>query len=329
MEEISRRVQQEQQPEYLYVLINNLIEILLHLDKNVDAYENMISYFKRVIQSLLEQKEVGKAVGILKNLNDTTELGGLTDNQIFALHRIFEIASEASSIELLGKGLEGNGEADPESIRQYLQFLTKQAVDPLCFLLGELESEKWRKVICDCLADLCKEEINPLGKFLSDSNPFLVSQILRILEKVGHPSTLKYLGNLIDHNDSKVREEVLKLIAQFGEEGTDFVRKFLTDSLPEIRGKASRILARMNKDGAVKSLMEIIFSEDFYRRNYEEKASFLMALAETRSEEAIPILKKIAKKRKWFKKGKWDEMRLCAANVLKVMEGGPRQGAQR
>jgi HEAT repeat protein len=85
----------------------------------------------------------------------------------------------------------------------------------------------------------------------------------------------------------------------------------------------------MAKDQAVKPLLEIILSEDFYKRDYDEKVSFFRALGETGSEEAIPILKKIAKKRKWFKKGKWDEMRLCAANVLKVMEGGPRQGAQR
>jgi HEAT repeat protein len=96
-----------------------------------------------------------------------------------------------------------------------------------------------------------------------------------------------------------------------------------------MRGKASLILARMAKDRAVKPLTEIILSEDFYKRDYDEKVSFFRALGETGSEEAIPMLKKIAKKRRWFKRGKWDEMRLCAANVLKVMEGGPRQVAQR
>ena len=65
--------------------------------------------------------------------------------------------------------------------------------------------------------------------------------------------------------------------------------------------------------------MEIILSEDFYKRDYEEKASFFRALGETGSREVIPILKKIAKKRKWLQKAKWDEMRLCASNTLKMM----------
>jgi hypothetical protein len=52
-EAILREAQQEQQPEYILVLINNLIEILLHLGEDADAYENMISYFDRVIEYLL------------------------------------------------------------------------------------------------------------------------------------------------------------------------------------------------------------------------------------------------------------------------------------
>jgi hypothetical protein len=70
----------------------------------------------------------------------------------------------------------------------------------------------------------------------------------------------------------------------------------------------------------VKPLTEIILSEDFYKRDYQEKASFFRALGETGSIEVIPILKKIAKKRRWFKKAKWDEMRLCATNTLRMIE---------
>ena len=61
-EEINRIAQQEQQPEHLYVLIDNLIEILLHLGEDIDAYENMIAFFQRTIESLLDQGDVKRAV---------------------------------------------------------------------------------------------------------------------------------------------------------------------------------------------------------------------------------------------------------------------------
>jgi hypothetical protein len=318
LEEIYRRAHREQQPEYLYVLVNNLIEILLHLGESTGAYENMISYFEQLIKSLLEEGEIGKVVAILNNLNDTTVSMALKDKQAFVVHRILEIPSNSSIVELFGKAMK-EGEVGSESILQYLRLLTKQAVGPLCYLLRELESERWRNLVCERLSELCREEIEPLGKFLSDSNSFFVSQILHILGRVGHPSTLKYLGGLVNHEDPNVRKETLKLIPKFGEKGKNLIRKFLTDSVPEIRGKASLMFAKMAKDRAVKPLMEIILSEDFYRRDFKEKASFFRALGETGSEEAIPILKKFAKRRRWFKKTKWDEMEVCAANTLRMM----------
>ncbi|MGZ3495286.1 MAG: HEAT repeat domain-containing protein, partial [Thermodesulfobacteriota bacterium] len=117
----------------------------------------------------------------------------------------------------------------------------------------------------------------------------------------------------------KVREETLQVLNKFGRNGKDLIQKFLGDSTSGIRAKAALLLSRNAKREAVKPLAEIILSENFYKRDYEEKASFFRALGETGSEEVIPMLKKIAKKRSWFQKGRWDEMRQCAANTLKMM----------
>jgi len=320
-EEMSRRAQQEQHPEHLYVLIDNLIEILLHLGEDIDAYENMIAFFQRAIESLLDQGEVKRAVETLNHLNETIESIVLKDKQIFAIRRILETSSSPQAVERLGKMLKTDGEIDSESTRQYLQFLTAQAVDPLCLLLGQLESGKWRRIICDRLVELSQTEIQPLTRYLSDPNPLVVSQILYVLGKIGHPSTLKFLGPLVTHSDPKMREEALRLITRFEEKGKDLLQRFLKDPHPEIRGKASLALAKTAKGQAVKPLAEIILSADFFKRSYEEKASFFKALGETGSQEAIPFLQKIAKKRRWFQKAKWNEMRQCASMTLKMIGG--------
>jgi len=323
MTEINREIQQEQQPEHLYVLIDNLIEILLHLGEDMDAYENLISYFERTIESLLKQKDVERAVALLMNLRNIKESIAKENKQILAIRRILDTSTNPHFIELIGMAMRGSEEMDPTPILQYLQLLTKEAIDPLCLLLGGIESAKWRKVVTDLVIELSREDIQPLTKFLADRNSIVVRQILSILEKIGHPSTVKYLGNLVTHGDSKVREATLQLLTQFGDKGKDLIQKFLKDPVAEIRAKASLILARMAKNQAVKPLVEIILSEEFYKRNYEEKASFFRALRETGSEEVIPVLKKIASKKMWFnKKAKWDEMRLCATNTLKMMGDG-------
>jgi hypothetical protein len=319
MMEIGRELQGEQESDYFYDLVRNLVEILLHLDANMNAYENMISYFGRIIQTLLEKEEVGKVVAILKHLRYTMESIALKDKQILAINRILETSSDSLHIQLIGKVIKSNEGMNSETVLQYLRLLTKKSIDPLCHLLGELESEKWKKVVTNFLVELSRKDIHTLAKFLSDHNSVLVRQILCILEKVRHPSTVDYLENLVVHKDLKVRELTLHMVIQAGEKGKDLLQKFLRDPVPTIRIKASLNLARMAKDKAVKPLMEIILSEDFNKRDYEEKATFFKALGETGSKEVIPALKEIAKKRIWFKRRKWEEMRTCATNTLKMM----------
>jgi hypothetical protein len=319
-EEIQKEIQEEQQAQYLFVVIDNLIEILLHLGEDVDAYENMISYFERALASFLKGGEVGKAAAILKKLSDTLESMVLKDKQIFAIRRILETASSGWSVELIGKAMKNNGEVNTEFILHYLRFMTKQATEPLCQLLGELESGKWRKFICERLIELSQEDVQPLGKFLSNPNPLVVSHILYVLGKTGHPHTLKLLSPLVHHQERTVREETLQLLGKYGDKGRELLLKFLKDPLPEIRGKTSILFARTQKEHAVRTLMEIILAEDFFKREYEEKAAFFKALGETKSAEAIPALKKIAKKRRWFQRTKWNEMRQCATATLRMLE---------
>ena len=118
----------------------------------------------------------------------------LKDKQIFALRRIFEISSSVQSVALLGKAMKGDGTVDKESVNQYLQLLTKQAIVPLCQLLGELESGKWREVVCEIIVKLSREEIQPLIKFLSAPSPFLVCHIIYILRKIGNPVCIEIFG---------------------------------------------------------------------------------------------------------------------------------------
>jgi HEAT repeat protein len=243
------------------------------------------------------------------------------EKQTVALGRILESSSKPHFILMVGEAMKSNPEMEPKPVLQYLQFLTAQAVGPLCQVLSRLESGKWRKVITDYLIELSRGDIQPLTPFLSDRNPNVVRQILSILEKINHPSTPKYLGSLVAYPDLRLREATLQLLIQFGEKSKDLVLRFLKDPAAEIRAKASILLARMAKQQAVKPLMEIILSEEFYKRDYEEKASFFRALAETGSQEVIPVLQKIAGKKNLFNKGKWEEMRICATNTLKMIGG--------
>lgn len=318
MMELNQQIQAEQEPEHLYVLIDHLTEILLHLGEEKEALENLTSYYERILESLLRERDVERMVAILMKLREIRNSIG-EERQTVGLQRILESSTKPHFILLVGEAIKGNPEMEPGPVLQYFQFLTPQAIAPLCQVLSRLESSKWRKIITDLLVELSREDIQPLIPFLSDRNPNVARQILFILEKINHPSTPKYLGSLVTHPDLRLREATLQMLTKLGEKSKDLVLRFLKDPAAEIRARASIVLARMARQQAVKPLMEIILSEEFYKRDYEEKASFFRALGETGSKEVIPMLQKIAAKRNLFSKGKWEEMRLCANNTLKMM----------
>ena len=324
MKEINREIEGEQNRNAVRNLADSLIEILVHLGEDREAHENMIAYFERTLESLLERKNVGEAATLLRSLKATEESMALEDRQRSAIHRIIETTSGPHFIELLGKNMRGNGEANTEPVLDYLRMLTKQVVDPLCHLLVELEPGRWKKLVSDFLAELSRDDIQPLIKFLSDGNPILVCHILYILGKVNHPSTMTYLQELAGHEDPRVREVTLQVLTQCGDQGTGVMQKFLKDDRTEIRSRAALLFARFAKGQAVEPLAQIVLSDGFQKRGFEEKASFLRALGETASPEAIPVLKKVAKKRFWFRGVRRNEMRLCAAHTLKMMEAEKR-----
>jgi hypothetical protein len=319
IEEVSQEVDEQQQPSQLYDSVIALIEILLHLGENKETYKNLVSYLIKFMESLISQGEISKVVAISKVIDEIMNSMVLKDKQTLALQSVLDILSSPHSIEQIGKAMVEEA-ADSESIIQYFHFLKKQAIDPLCYMLMKLNSEEWRKFIYDRLIEFCKDEIEPLTKHLSDPNPFFVFNILSILEKIKHPATPEYLGKLVIHEDTKIRWETLQLLSHFGGKGVNLVKKLLTDASPKIRAKASFILAKIDKNQAEKVLTETIHSEDFFKREFEEKSSFFMALGGIGSKEALSVLEGIAKKRKWFKGEKWSETQLCAANVLKVID---------
>ncbi len=116
-----------------------------------------------------------------------------------------------------------------------------------------------------------------------------------------------------------MREETLKLITRFEEKGKDLLQRFLKDSHPEIRGKASLALAKAAKGQAVKPLTEIILSEDFSNGATRRRLLSLRPWERRDPKRRFPSFRKIAKKRRWFQKAKWDEMRQCASMALKMM----------
>ena len=317
---INRVINQEADISFISTLVDGLIEILLHLGEDLEPYENMVTFFDRALEFLVLKGEFKTAGKILKNLREVLDSMALKDNQIFTINRIFEGAGSPRTIELTAETLKHEGFFDLNTSYQYFDLLPKSAIKPLCNMLGQLESPKARKLIAEIIGRKVKGDLEMLTPFLKDKSWIVVCYAINIIGNSGDRNATKYLAQTINHPDERVRRTVLKALSQYGsKEIKGLLIKMLNDDTSYIRSQAVIHLARSFKHEALKPILAVIQSEPFLDRDFSEKAAFFRALGEIRSNEPLPVLRKILKKKSWFQRSKWDELQVCAIGALRMI----------
>ncbi len=317
---INRLITQEGNISSISTLVESLIEILLHLAEDLEPYENMVTFFDRALEFLVLKGEFKTAGQILKNLREILVSMALKDNQIYAINRILEGVGSSRMIELAAQTLKHEGFFDLNTGREFFNLLPKSAIEPLCNMLGQLESPKARKFIAEIIGRKAKDDLDVLVPFLKDKRWMLVCHIINIIAISGDGNAIKYLFQTINHPDERVRRTVLKALSRYGsKEIRPLLIKMLNDESPYIRSQAVIHLARSFKKDALRPILSVIQSESFLDRDFSEKASFFRAIGGIRSNEALPALRKILDKKSWFQKSKWDELQICAVGALRMI----------
>ncbi len=317
---INRLINEEADIKFVSTLVDNLIEILLHLGEDLEPYENMVTFFDRALEFFVLKGEFKTVGETLKNLREILDSMGLKDNQIYAINRIFENAGSPRIIELTTETLKHEGFFDLNTIYDYFDLLPKSAIEPLCNMLGNLESPKARKLVAEIIGRKVKGDLGMLVPFLNDKRWIVVCYVITIIGNSKDPNAIKYLTQPISHPDERVRRTALKALSQSGgKETKGLFMKMLNDASSYIRAQAVIHLARTFKHETLKPILAVIQSEPFLDRDYSEKAAFFRAIGQIRSDESLPVLRKILKKKSWFKKTKWDELQLCAIGALRMI----------
>jgi HEAT repeat protein len=323
MDLINQQINQEANIHFVSTLVDNLIEILLHLGENLEPYENMVTFFDRALEFLLLKGEFRTAGRILKTLREILDSMALKDNQIFAINRIFECVGSSRMIELAGQALKHEGFLDLNTGREFFDLLPRSAIEPLCNMLGQLESPKARNFIAEIIGRKAKGNLGILAPHLKDNRWMVVCYVITIMGNSGDRDAIKHLPQTSAHPDERVRRTLLKALCRYGSKEIKApLTKMLSDESPYIRSQAVTHLAKSVKQEALRPILSVIQSEPFADRDFSEKAAFFRALGEIRSNESLPFLRKILEKKSWFQKSKWDELQLCAIGALRMIGTG-------
>ncbi|MDA8171628.1 MAG: HEAT repeat domain-containing protein [Nitrospiraceae bacterium] len=300
-----------------------LVEILFELfrDSPPPEYGEIVNLINEAFEYCVKNGDLQRALGILDAARGTPEgaedEGGLMKRE---LERVFEFACSAEIVGALGERLDSGEVQDPDAFDEYVRHLDKKAVPSFITILGELKTMEARRRVINALVFLGEKDIHALAKGLSDDRWYVVRNIIYIFRRIGDKRALEFLSRAAHHQDVRVRMEVLKTLGELEGQGMmSVLKESLDDPETSIRMTAVRALGRIKSPSSKRIIMERIGGKAFLDLEFNEKKECFEALANWNEPETGEFLLRALKSTSFFKRGRMDEFRACAAYALGLM----------
>ncbi len=233
-------------------------------------------------------------------------------------------AGEGDRIDRLRSVLNSEETKDLDHLYAYLILHNKNAISPLINLLGSLSRMKSRRILCEAMIELARNDAATLIGRLRDRKWYVVRNIVYILGKIGNEQAVDPLVAAIRHPEARVRKEVLRAYELLpGPRAKSYLLRFLKDPDSSIRILAAKSAAQFNIAGAAEQILECINAAGFEALDLYEKKEMFDALGRVGGKSIVPHMEKILKRSAWFRwhKGRIEELKLCAVIALKRLKG--------
>lgn len=297
-------------------LIDILYEMLLQSEGFYEFHE-IVAITGSALEYSVREGDIRSAIEILWRAKtfDGKSVTGFSPKE--ELNHIFRVAESPEMVRLIGDMLDEEPGIEDAVFQEYVSFLSKDAIPQFMTILGELKTIKARKSVVNALVFLGKKDISTLVRGLADSRWYVVRNIIFILRRIGDPRALGYLLRAVGHSDPRVRKEMLRTLGEIGgQKAAVAVRDCLDDPEPFVRTTAARALGTIGSDYAKKVLMDRISSKKFLNSDFNEKKEFFEVLSRWNDSTVTDFLTKTVRKRVFFKRAKYNEMKAAAAYAL-------------
>ncbi len=292
-------------------LLSSVVDLLIGLlmqKEEADAFPEIVQSIGRILDIRMQRKDLRGAIEILRRLT------GILEACETSLQRemITRAVSAAGSIEHLNILFQIS--SDGEEISQYLLLLGTRSLPQMLQVLGELQDRKQRRLLCDILAEIGRQDINVLAEFLNDDRWYLVRNIVIILGMTKDPAAVSHLEMALQHTDLRVRRETIRALEGIaaGETKKLFLVA-LEDSDVAVRIAAIRALRRLKAPGLFEVFREYISRHNLREKPFAEKQELLETIAVLGGQKAFPLLSGLFAKKGLIEREDITEIRAAAA----------------
>ena len=319
IESLRKEVEEEVSPVFLFNITDILFEILA-MEKRQEPYQEVAGVLEKLLDALITVGDFRRCHELLGRLQVALTTQALEDWQEETLRNLAEKAGDPQRIERIGKLLEKRDGVQVEDAARYLKLLKPNSIPSLMVVLSELSNPKGRRIICDVLCEIGKDQIELILPFLEDRRWYLVRNVVYILGRIGKNKAFPALQQSFRHPEARVRREAVQALGLIGGANAfSQLRKALLDPDARVRSLAALNLARVGKKASIAILLRVIQSKEFKKKDPGEMKAFFDAIGMAGSKEAIPILEKLLFKWVWVGKKGWEGIRRGAANSLSLI----------
>ncbi len=298
-----------------------ILSAILRIEKDDTAFSEMADILDNVLETLMLRGDFWHSKRILELFRELmSPERNRPEAQRLRLMQSIDKVGDPQRIRALEQVLNQWGARESDPLFDFWMLLNKNALIPLIELLGRLTQMKMRRVICEALVHLGKDNIEPLAQKLDDPRWFVVRNVVYVLGKIGQEKVIEKFRKLVDHKEVKVRKELIHTLEGMKDpRAKELLKDFLSDPESALRILALRSLANQNYQAALEPLKEMIEDREFVTRDLYEKKEIFEALGKIGGTAMVPKMRKLVRQggSAWFKKSVKEEMGLCAVIALK------------
>ncbi len=263
---------------------------LLAVETRPDRFQRLLRTWIGKINEAVQMGDIEGVVRwmdvVLGDLEVEDELAQSRDNAVGELTS--PVFLEATVVALVDR-------ADADLAAAVLKGLGSRAIDTLVEWMAIDDPPVSRRHIVGLLAMAGRFDVRSLALRLNDERWFIVRNVAISLGKTGRPQAVEPLLSAVDHNDDRVRVEVLRALSALqGDEAVYLLLEALGDSSRRVRQAVVSLLRASPSRLIVGGLVDVIESGIV---GSEEAAGLVDLIAERRDDDVVPSLERLAEGR--------------------------------
>ena len=318
---LKQEMEQEAKSDLILVMLDILFHIL-EIEEDTASYSEIMTYIEKAVKAMIVSGDYKHAIASLNRIKAIYENEKESSpNHAEAAIGVIDALGDSEFLKQLTQSLNASKDDNIDDIYTILTMLNKKSISPMTEMLSNLEQMKNRRVVCDALAVIARDNLEAVLKKLQDDNWYIVRNIVYVLGRIGDARVISHLKRIKDHREPKVRKEIIHTLSEIkSDEAKNMIVSYLNDSDNTVRVSALKRISFMELRKALPDILRIISSEEFdSKENYEKKELF-EAIAILGSKDQLPYLKDLLMKKSWiFGRTKADELRLLSVHALRKM----------